>query len=83
MDWMLFFMETGLYVHKENISVIKWAEFTSNRMSYITLRGPWYDTIVLNLHVQTEVKSDDMKYDFHWELEHIFHQFPKYHIKTS
>jgi hypothetical protein len=37
-------------------------------MSYIILRGRWYD-IVLNVHAPTEDKSDDMKDSFHEELD--------------
>jgi len=30
-------------------------------LSYITLRGPWCDIIVLNVHTLTEDKCDDTK----------------------
>jgi hypothetical protein len=38
------------------------------------------DIIVLNVHVPTEDKNDD-KDSFYKELEHVFDQLPKYHIK--
>jgi hypothetical protein len=44
------------------------------------LRGRWCDIIVLNVHVPTEDKFDDMKDRFNEELEHVFDKFPKYHM---
>jgi hypothetical protein len=49
-------------------------------MLYIILRGQWCD-IVLNVHVQTENKIDDMKDSFCHELEHVFDKFSKYHVE--
>jgi hypothetical protein len=50
-------------------------------MSYIILRGRWCDVIVLNVHVITEDKPDDMKDKFYEELEHVFDKFSKYHME--
>jgi len=51
-------------------------------MLCITLRGCWYDIIVLNVHAPpTEGESSDTKDSFYKELECVFSQFPKYHIK--
>jgi hypothetical protein len=50
-------------------------------MSYITLRGHWCDIIVLIVRAPTEDKCDDMKDSFYEELEGVFDQFPKYHMK--
>jgi hypothetical protein len=50
-------------------------------MSYVILRGRWCDNIVLNVHASTEDKIDDMKDRFYEELEYVFDQFPKYHMK--
>jgi len=36
-------------------------EFVSNRVSYMVLRGRWYDIIVLNVYAPSEEKSDDSK----------------------
>jgi len=33
------------------------------------------------VHACTEDRGDDMKDTCHEELEHIFNQFPKYHMK--
>jgi len=44
-------------------------------MSYITLRCCWYGIIILNVHTQTEGKSDDLSDRISEELEHIFGQF--------
>jgi hypothetical protein len=48
-------------------------------MSYIILRGRWYD-IVLIVHAPTEGKVDGMKERFYAELKHVFDKFPKYHM---
>jgi hypothetical protein len=50
-------------------------------MSYITLRGRWYDIIVLNVHAPTEDKCDDTNDSFYEELGDVLDQFPKYHMK--
>jgi len=59
------------------ISAVKRVEF--DRMSHITLKDRWYD-IVLNVHAPTEDK-DDIKDSFYKELEQIFDQFSRYHMK--
>jgi hypothetical protein len=50
-------------------------------MSYITLKGWWCDIIVLNVHAPTEDKDDDIKDSSYEELERVFDQFPRYHMK--
>jgi hypothetical protein len=37
-------------------------------MSYIILRGCWYNIIVLNVHAPGEDKGDDVKGSFYEEL---------------
>jgi hypothetical protein len=44
------------------------------------LRGRWCDIIVLNIHVPTEDKFEDVKDSFYEELECIFNKFPKYNM---
>jgi hypothetical protein len=51
---------TGLLAHNRIISAVKRVEFGSDRMSYIILRGRWYDITVLNVHAPTQNKSDDV-----------------------
>ena len=46
------------------------------RMSYIVLRVRWFNNIVLNVHVQSEEKSDDSKDRFYEELEQDISAFP-------
>ena len=72
---------TGFFVHHRIVSAVKRAEFVSNRMSYIVLRGRWCD-IVLNAHAPTEMKNDDSKDSLYEELAgSFFYHFPKYHMK--
>jgi hypothetical protein len=71
---------TGFFVHNRIISAVTRIEFVSDRMSYINLKSRWCD-IVLNVHVQTEDKDDDIMDTFYEELEQVFDQFPRYHTK--
>jgi hypothetical protein len=43
------------------MSAVKRADFISDRMSYIILRGRWCNIIVPNVHAPTEDKIDDIK----------------------
>jgi len=58
---------TGVFVHHRIVSEVKRAEFVSDRMSYIVLRGHWCSIIVLNVHAPSEDKSDDSKDSFNEE----------------
>jgi hypothetical protein len=48
-------------------------------MSYITLKGRWFDIIVLIAHAPTEDKDGVIKDSFYEEV--IFDKFPRYHMK--
>jgi hypothetical protein len=72
---------TGYFVNHRIVSAVKTVEFISDRVLYIALRGRWCKIIVLNEHAPSEEKSDDSKDSFYEELEHIFYNFPKYHMK--
>jgi len=48
----------------EQLTTVKRAEFVSDRVSYIVLRGCWCNIIVLNMHASREEKSDDSKDSF-------------------
>jgi hypothetical protein len=52
-------------------------------MSYIILKDCWSDIIVQNAHALTDDKNDDIKDNFYDELEQVFDQFPRYHMKIS
>jgi hypothetical protein len=57
------------------MSAVKRVVFVIDRMSYIILRGRWCHIIVLNAHVPTEVKTDDVKDNFEEELESVLYKF--------
>jgi hypothetical protein len=59
-------------LHKRILSAVKRAEFVSDRLSYIILRGLWCEIIVLDVHAPTEDTIDDMKNSLYEELQHIF-----------
>jgi hypothetical protein len=71
----------AFFIHKGVISAVTKVEFFTDRMLYVTLRGHWCDITILNVHEPTEDKSDYMKDSFYEEPEHVFNQFPKYHMK--
>ena len=73
---------TGFFVHHRTVSAVTRAEFVSDRMSYIVLRGRWCNIITLNVHVASEEKSDHSKDSFYEESEHVFDHFPKYHMNN-
>jgi hypothetical protein len=71
----------GFFVHKRIISAVKRNGFVNYCMSNITLRGPWFQIIVLNVHAPTEDKIDYVKSSFYEEMEIIFDKFPKFDMK--
>jgi hypothetical protein len=70
---------TGFFAYNRIIPAVKRVEFVSDRMSYITLTGQC--DIVLNVHAPSKDKDDDIKDSFYKELEEVFDQFPRYHMK--
>ena len=69
------------FVYHKRVLRDKTVEYAGGRMSYIDLRGRWCNIIVLNVHAPSEEKSDDSKDSFYEELERVFDQFTKYHMK--
>jgi hypothetical protein len=70
-------------VHKRTIPAAERVEFVSGRMSYIILRGCWCYIIVLNAHALTEHKTDYVTDSFYKELEFVFDEFLKHHMKMT
>ena len=72
----------GTLHYKEAIhKLLKRVEFVGDRVSCIVLRGHWSNTIVLNVHILSEEKSDDTKDNFYEELEQVLGYFPMCHLK--
>jgi hypothetical protein len=57
--------EQDFFVHHRIVSAVKRAEFVSNRVLYIVLRGHWCNVTVLIVHAPSEEKSDDSKDSFY------------------
>jgi hypothetical protein len=43
-------------MHHRIVSAVKGIEFVNDRISYIVLRGRWFNIIVLNVHKPSEEK---------------------------
>jgi hypothetical protein len=59
-----YLLETGFFVYHRIVPAVKRVEFITDRMSYIGLRGRWFNFIVLNVHAPSAEKSDDLKDSF-------------------
>jgi hypothetical protein len=57
-----------IFVLDRIVSAVKREEIVSDGMSYIFLRGCWPNITVLNVHAQSEEKSDDSKDSFYEKL---------------
>ena len=71
---------TQFFVHHIIVSAVNRTECVSDT-SYIDLRGCRGNIIVFNVHVPREEKSDDSKISFYEELEQVFNNLPKHHMK--
>jgi hypothetical protein len=74
------YVGVGLFLHNKIVSTDKRVESVNDRMPYIIPRGRWCDSIVLSVQAPTEDKSDDIKDSSYEELEHLFDNFPNYHL---
>jgi len=63
------------FVHHGIKPAVKGVQFVSDRVSYINLRGRWFNIIVPNVHALSEEKSDDPRDNFYEELEEVFDHF--------
>jgi hypothetical protein len=72
---------TGFFVHNRIISAVIRVKYVNERMSYIIVKGRSCDIIILNVHAPTEDKDGDIKDGFYEEIEQVFVQFPRYHMK--
>ena len=55
---------TGFFVHHRIVSTVKRVECVSDWISYIVLRGRWFNIVVLNMYASSEKKSDNSKGSF-------------------
>jgi hypothetical protein len=62
----------GFFVQHRIVSAVKRAEFVSDWMSHIELRGSWCNTTVFNGPAPTEEKCDDSKDSFYDKSEQVF-----------
>jgi len=60
---------------------VKRVEFVSDMLSYIVLRGPWPNIIVVHVLETREEKCEESNDRFYEELKQVFYHFPKYHMK--
>jgi hypothetical protein len=72
---------TGFFVHHLIVSAVKRVEFGNDRKSYVVLTGRLCNVIISNVHAPSEEKSDDSNGSFYEELEQVFDNFLKYHMK--
>jgi len=56
---------SGFFEHHRIVSAVKRAEFVSDRMSYIVLRGRWCNIIVFNVHAPSEEESGNSMDSFY------------------
>jgi hypothetical protein len=70
--------EVDFVLQHRILSAVKKLEFVSVRMSYVVLRGCWFNIIDWNVNAPSEEKSGDSKDSFSEELERVFFQFHKY-----
>jgi len=49
------------FLHHRIVSAIKRVDFFSDKVSYVVLRGGWFNIIVCNVHAPSEEKSEDLK----------------------
>jgi hypothetical protein len=55
--------------------------YLPDKMGFICFSSCWCYNIVLDVHAPTEDKIDDVRNNFYEELEHLFHKYPKCHMK--
>jgi hypothetical protein len=58
-------LRTSFPVHKRITLAVKRIKIVTDGMSYIIVRGSWYDITILNVHAPREDKTDDKKGRFY------------------
>ena len=62
-------LEHDFFCTTQNSIISKDSRVFSDRVSYIILRGPWCNIIVLNVRAPSEERSDDSQDSFYGELD--------------
>jgi hypothetical protein len=57
-------------------------EAINERLCFIRLSMPNYDLIIINCHVPTEEKEDEVKNVFYESLERVYNTLPRYSVKV-
>ena len=72
---------TGFLIKNSILQAVQNIEFVNERLSYVTIRTRWGNTVLLNVYAPTEVATDNDKDIFYDELERLFDRLPKYNSK--
>ena len=72
---------TGFRMKNSILSAVQNIEFVNERLSYVTIRTRWCNTVLINVHAPTDEADDNDKDTFYDELERLFDRFPKYNTK--
>jgi len=60
------FLGTGFLVNERIINSVKDFKFVNDRMSYIIIKGKWYNYVIINVHCPTEDKDEETE-DLYYE----------------
>ena len=71
---------TGFHIKNTILSAVENIEFVNERLSYVTIRTRWCNTVLINVHAPTDEANND-KVTFYDELERLFDRLPKYNTK--
>ena len=62
------------------MNLVKDFEFVNDMLSYIVIKGKWYNYVIVNVHCPTEDKDNEIK-DLNYETLKLVDQFASYATK--